>query len=77
MTFGELVVKANCGYIGINDELEISEGYDGVFPEAQPGYQSQGDWDDGPLSKEDMLKLADLMIWRWTRYRKAVEGAGE
>lgn len=52
-------VYANRGIIGINPDLETSEGYDGGLP-----------WDE-PLTKAERIELADYMIALWTRYREA------
>jgi hypothetical protein len=57
---------ANRGIIGINEMLELYEGYDGTirYPPYEPGAADE-------LSKEDMRELADLMIATWTRFRNA------
>lgn len=51
-------VYCHAGTIGIDDELDITYGYDGGFGE----YNS-------PLTKPQMRELADFMIKRWTEYR--------
>ncbi len=46
---------ANCGIVGIDDNLEPSEGYDGGF--------EHGNW-----SPEEKKELAEYMILRWKRF---------
>lgn len=65
-----LLEHAHCGYIGINDALEVSSGYDQQECEASVGYV-QADWhdqEDVPLPRQDRIALAVLMIHRWSRY---------
>lgn len=61
---------ANCGFVSINEKLEIAEGYDGGFPLAQ--YEEYYDPDYPGPSKEDMLELADLIIERWNKFKEKV-----
>lgn len=58
---------ANRGLISINEELEISEGYDGGLP-APPNSENYK-YDEDGLSKEDALDLADILIDRWKRFK--------
>lgn len=61
-------LHANCGIVGIDSELEISEGYDGgiAYYVNDPGPHNQ-------FSGDDMRELADLMIARWQRFKAAVQ----
>jgi len=59
---------ANRGLIGINPEMEVSEGYDGhihygpiFYPQEAPGW-----------SKEERAELADFMIALWSRFKASV-----
>lgn len=52
-------VYANNYYIGINPDMELSEGYDGGV-------------DDHKWSPEERRELADFMIGLWTKYKEAV-----
>jgi hypothetical protein len=56
---------ANGGIVGLNDDLEISEGYDGGF------YCYREDSDDGALPLAHRLELADYMIALWIKYKEA------
>lgn len=62
---------ANCGFVGINEELNVAEGYDGSLPE--PSYGEFYDKDYPGPSKADMLELCDILIDRWTRLRAKIE----
>lgn len=57
---------ANCGIIGIAPDLQLSEGYDG--PINWPPHEL----DSNPLTAEDMIELADMMIERWQKFRAAL-----
>lgn len=58
-------IYANCGIIGIDAGLSISEGYDGGI--AWPSH----DWGE-PLTKDDMRELADMLIDRWQRFKETL-----
>lgn len=66
----EIVLKtgrrfyANRLIVGIDDKLEISEGYDGGI------YTSDFCDPENNWSKEDRIALADMMIDRWKRFKK-------
>jgi hypothetical protein len=68
----EIVTLASRGVIGINEDLEISAGYDNEIPEA---YVTPPDWLDEDskefyeLSRSEKLQLADRMIDIWISYR--------
>lgn len=53
----------NCGIIGIDEELEVSEGYDGAFE----------DWNSNePFTAAERAELADYMIALWSRFKLAL-----
>ena len=54
-------INCNCGIVGINAMLEVSEGYDG---ELRP------DFDDEPWTPAEKAELADYMIGLWTQFRE-------
>lgn len=58
---------AHRGIIGLNDELVVSEGYDG-------GFWNRDDrlWAKDGLTKEEEIELADYMIALWTRFKETV-----
>lgn len=54
------VLRPNCRYIGINDDLETVGGYDdGLFRY------------DNPLTKEDRVFLSQRMIELWQKFAYA------
>lgn len=61
-------IYANVGYIGINDKLEVSEGYDStvrLFDKAE-------EWDHHEqLTPEEQVEVCDYMIELWAK-RKAL-----
>jgi hypothetical protein len=72
-------IYANRGIVGINDSLEVYEGYDGpIFsPVEEP------EIDDlsipsklspllGAMTADDFRELADLMISTWQEFRKSL-----
>lgn len=55
-------IYANNNIVGIDAELEISEGYDGsIFIEGHNGEEL--------LTKPELIELADMMIDRWQRFK--------
>jgi len=56
-------MSANCGIVGIDPDLKLSEGYDGdvEYPTL--------DTDEFSLTAEDMHELADMMIARWQAFK--------
>ena len=55
---------ANCGFVGINSEMETSEGYDGtLYPSTKKGRYR--DW-----TKEDRVIVAEHMIALWERFKE-------
>lgn len=53
-------IDANCGFIGINSEGELSEGYD--------GHLCFGDSDRGKLNAAERKEIADFMIALWVEW---------
>lgn len=62
---------------GIDAELEVSVGYDSFVNEASLQQPAWVDDDWKPLPAAERVRLADMMIERWTRYRAAVLGASD
>jgi hypothetical protein len=56
------VLSANQGIIGIDPDLDVSEGYDGGFDIADTYRET--------LTKPERRELADYMIALWQRYRE-------
>lgn len=54
------VVSANCGIVGIDQEGQISEGYDGALVS---GFE--------PLTRDERRDLAEYMIGLWKAYALA------
>ena len=50
-------VYAYDSIIGISSDGEVTEGYDGSFPEL-----------DGPLTFAEQMELADFMVARWKQW---------
>ena len=63
---------ANGGIIGIDEDLNVTEGYDGGIE-----FQPLSQWEDGdpenlkPWTSAEKIELADMMIDRWTRFKAA------
>jgi len=71
----ELLGEANCGFVGINSELEICSGYDQM--ESAATMAEIPEWYDDNyilMPPEERAKLADVMIARWQRYREKNNG---
>ena len=63
----------NCGFIGINAELELAEGYDG-YPCPHDTQTNKRIWDEccQPIfTKAEREELADYMIGLWTKWKEA------
>jgi len=60
------IKDANCGFIGINPSLEVSEGYDGTFYS-----DNESRWlnDEDKLTKAELTELADYMIDLWKKFK--------
>lgn len=72
LTLKNLLERSNGNIVGIGPDLTISTGYDSGEPAAGPGpLPDYDDWTT-PMPKAEKLKLADLMLDRWTRYKAAV-----
>lgn len=50
----------NAGIIGIDPDLELSEGYDGGF--------SIDPYNTGPITPDERREMAEYMIDLWRRY---------
>jgi hypothetical protein len=61
------VLTPNAGYVGINDELRVCEGYDNdIHPQLRQDWM---DDEDGPfLTPTEQIELGLLMIERWQRF---------
>lgn len=66
-----LELYANGGKIGINPDLETSEGYDGNF---NKGWGD--DFHDIPFTQAEREELGDFMIGLWQKF-KVTETSGE
>jgi hypothetical protein len=51
------IFSAYCGYIGINPEFSLSEGYDGLL-------------DYISFTQQEKIEIADYMINLWNDYKK-------
>lgn len=58
------VISPNGGYIGINEKLDISQGYDNVFITEDSEWYADDDSSD-KVSNEELKELCDIMIDRW------------
>lgn len=68
-------IDANSGFIGINDDLELAGGYDSrmLLVADEDGY-------DTPLTNQEAVEIADILIARWTAFRAKnlpPKGSGE
>lgn len=59
-------IYANCGFIGINNEMELSEGYDGGFT------MPEDDWIEFEyrLTNAECVEIAEYMIGQWQKFRE-------
>ena len=69
-------IYANQNIVGIDDQGELFEGYDGTiswpsldYQEAALRAQHDGDWQ---LTSDDMRELCDIMIARWQKYKGSI-----
>jgi hypothetical protein len=74
----DVIDRACCGIIGIDEDLAVSGGYDQTFETAgamdeRPEWIDEDDWDFMP--KEEKIALADRMIGLWQRYKDAAQKA--
>ena len=61
----------NGGIIGIDAKGEVFSGYDDSSVDKD--FLKENDWIPTPWPLADRIALADLMIARWTTYRKKTE----
>lgn len=65
---------ANCGIIGIQPSLDISDGYDGGF-DTKPSHNEYIYGEEAtPFTPAERAELADYMIALWTAFKTAGEG---
>lgn len=57
-------IRANKGFVGINDRLEVAEGYDGPIEGLRNIDGPQDTW-----SESERAELADYMIDLWQRFK--------
>lgn len=60
-----------CGFVGLNPEFEISQGFDGlVYPYEDNSIDEPTDsW---LLNKTEQLELCDIMIKRWSEFKASL-----
>jgi hypothetical protein len=64
-------LHVNRGFVSINEDLEISEGYDsGLLAAPNEKYY---EYDEDRLTKDEALELADILIDRWNRFKIACQ----
>ena len=66
---------ANNGIVGINDALELHEGYDGSIDWPIPEFWKTDHPEyitERTLTADDMRELADHMIALWTKFKEAL-----
>jgi len=73
LTADEILKYANLGYVGINENLEVSSGYDDDIPGAAATFIEE-EWNSHIdfLNSDEKHRLADLMIERWQKYKGAI-----
>ena len=62
---------ATLGIVGINSQLELSEGYDRHIDWPVPEWWKK-QYPERALTNEDMHELADHMIGLWTRFKETL-----
>ena len=67
------IIKPNGGFVSINQNLDIAEGWDGGMPLIPTDDYYDEDKYAEKLTKEETLELADIMINRWQQFRKVNE----
>ena len=68
-------IAPNRGFVGLNPEGQISEGFDGQY--ILEGDDSYGEYDSTnsyqeQLSLQEQIELADIMVLRWLKFRDSV-----
>lgn len=72
-THEELLEDAYLGIVGLSEDLEVYGGYDEFYGEAAALNDKTAlmlDDDLKYMSANEKRKLADVMIARWTKYKK-------
>jgi hypothetical protein len=66
------IIKANAGTIGLDDDLNVFEGYDGRLrcQSDELAYGEEPDDFPDALTGAEAVELADAMIARWTAFRE-------
>ena len=69
------VLRPNGGFVGINSEMAVCEGYDG-------GIDVEEDWSayggEKPWTAAEQVEFADIMIQRWMEWKtRAAETVSE
>jgi hypothetical protein len=66
---GGKTIDANCGIIGLDEELCVFGGYDDFFRcESDPPRDYQ-EWRSVDFSRHEAVELADIMIARWQAFK--------
>jgi hypothetical protein len=67
----EITADANYGFVGLNDMLQVSGGYDQQYDEAAALIPEHVRWDEDyrRMPAAERVLLADTMIGRWMKYR--------
>lgn len=69
-------LKPNFGMIGINEDGEVGEGKDGDLSDSYQ--QLDGNFDSfEEFTAAEHIELADIMIARWTEFKKRAAERGE
>ena len=65
---------ANCGFVGINDDLELSYGYDGIFVPYLTKIDIVQNKDSlfakAPWTPQERTEIANYMIDLWTKFKE-------
>lgn len=61
-------IDANCDFVGIDSEGNLSEGYDGTLNPWPSDWETRANW-----TQAERDELADLMIARWQKFKTLTE----
>ena len=64
---------ANGCIIGLGPDMEVSEGYDGVFYSGPDNEELKDE--DKRLTKAELIELAEYMIEQWQNFRSLIVGS--